>query len=389
MYNTSYEKLQKVIKLPTHVYKPLNDFSEDNLTIHMLEFNQNLFTTQFEKLVKLQTDISNFRSKFAQILLKNKINEEDLIINLDEDKSTPQTREEMSKEIADHGIEKFLKKKFSSEGVHNIMDEASQNLVVNQAALHGKYSSQILVVYLGVSSHWVGLVCHRFGKKVEFLLLDSKNYNFLFMSQKDINQYIESQMILSEWSEKSCRANKQMIYDYQSLMNLIMDSFSGEIHLLDHMLYEEVYKMLPMFKKHPLTKRYQRLLLRYQQKKAFFFETDNISIKTENTGSQKDSNRFIQSEFGVKNKRIVLQFHIKDNADFKGFSRNKNPAEVVYPEASSLEDEAEILKYLGILNRRIKVYKDFAESLSFKGRIDLHKAERDVDVFNKVFGYNG
>jgi hypothetical protein len=354
------------------------------MNIYLLEFDKFLFSSDFDSLAKLQTNINDFRKKFAKILLEHKIDEADLIIESNRTIADAENAEDMGKAIGKYGVGNFLKKRFSKQFVGNMVGLAKKGMNTEHAEKSGKYSSRILVIYLRIDNHWVGFICHRFGKKIEFLLLDSKNVNFLYMNPKQIRQYVDSQTVIKNWSQKKIESETQMIYDYQSALNLIMDAFSGELYLLDHMLYEEVYKKLPLFKNHGSTKRYTRMMEKHQNKKAFVFETVKVSAMQRETSKQGN---FLQSEFKFKNKQHVLQFHIKDNEKFEGFARNENPAEVQYPKDESFEDNEELLKELKFVNDRLKVYKTHINNLSFKGRTDLHKAERDIDVFNKIFGY--
>ena len=393
MYNTEYNVLQKKMKLSKDLYQPINDFSEDNLSIYLVEFQYNRFVTGLQTLANLQTNINKFRKKFAQILLNNKIDESDLIIESNRTIEDASTKEKMGHAIKKHGMGNFLKKRFSKLMVNNLIKQVKEPWATSKELLHGAHSSQIIVLFLGICIHWVGLVCHRFGKRIEFLLFDSKNNEYLFLNDKQIKQLIEEKTLNNNWNEWKIKINTQCIYDYQTLLNIIMDCFSGEMHLMDHMFYQDVYKLLPLFKKHPQTRQYKKLMVKLQKKNPFIFETDKVPglesfMKTEKNDETEGSSRFLHSEFNLKNKKHVLQFHIKENEKFEGFARNKNPAEESFTEGKDFDLEKEVYANLRTLNKNISRYRNFMDYLSVKARVDFHKAERDIAVFNKIFAFD-
>ena len=63
MYNTDYNVLQQKMKFRKDMYRPINDFSEDNLSIYLVEFQYNRFTTKLQTLANLQVNINKFRRK--------------------------------------------------------------------------------------------------------------------------------------------------------------------------------------------------------------------------------------------------------------------------------------------------------------------------------------
>lgn len=394
MYNTSYNTLQQQMGFRKEVYRPINDFSEDNLSVYLLEFQYNRFVTSLETLANVQTNINRFRKKFAQILLKNKIDESDLILESNRTIQDAQTKEQMAHAMKKHGMGNFMKKRFSKLMFNNLIKKVKEPWATKKELETGLHSSQIIVLFLGVCIHWVGLICHRFGKKIEFLLFDSQNNEYLFLNPKQIKQLIEEKSMRNGWNEWRVKINTQCIYDYQTLMNLIMDSFSGEVYLMDHMFYQDVYKLLPLFKNHPQTRQYKKLMIKLQKKNPFVFETDKVAdlksfMASETSKKTEGSDRFLQSEFALKNKKHVLQFHIKENEKFEGFARNKNPAEHSFTEGKTFDLEKEALANLRTLNKNISRYRNYLDDLSLKARADFHKAERDVAVFNKIFAFDG
>jgi hypothetical protein len=375
------------------VYRPINDFSEDNLSMYLVEFQYNRFVTNLQSLANLQANINRFRKKFAQILLNNKIDPSDLILESNRSIQDAQTKEQMAHAIKKHGMGNFMKKRFSKLGFQNLIKKVKEPWATKKELQIGSHSSQIIVLFLGVCIHWVGLVCHRFGKRIEFLLFDSQNNEYLFLNEQEIKQLIERKTIQNNWNEWKIKINTQCIYDYQTLMNLIMDSFSGEVHLLDHMFYQDVYKLLPLFKNHPHTRQYKKLMIKLQKTNPFVFETDKVPnlksfMASETSKKSEGSGRFLHSEFNMKNKKHVLQFHIKEFEKFKGFARNKNPAEHSFEEGKTFDLEKEAYANLRTLNKNIARYREYLDFLSLKARSDYYKAERDVAVFNKIFKYD-
>ena len=391
MYNTDYNILQQKMKFRKELYRPISDFSEDNLSVYLVEFQYNRFVTRLQTLANLQTNINKFRRKFAEILLNNKLDEADLVIESNQSIQQAGTAEEMGKAMKKYGMANFMKKKFSKGMVDNLVENAKEPWAIKKDLRRGKQASQIIVMFLGVCIHWVGLICHRFGKKIEFLLFDSKNNNYLFLNDKQIKRLIEQKTIENNWNEWKIKINTQCVYDYQTLMNLIMDSFNGEVNLMDHMFYQDIFKLLPLFKNHPLTRQYKKLMLKLQKKNPFVFETDKIPKLKTFTESEKSegSGRFLHSEFNMKNKRHVLQFHIKEHEKFEGFARNKNPAEHSFEEGKTFDLEKEVYANLRTINKNISRYREYIEYLSIKAQTDFYRAERDVAVFNKIFKYDG
>jgi hypothetical protein len=395
MYNTDYNLLQQKMKFRKELYRPINDFSEDNLSLYLLEFQYNRFTTKLQTLANLQVNINKFRRKFAQILLNNKIDESDLILESNRTIEDAATASQLAHAMKKHGMANVMKKRFSKVMVNNLVKKLKEPWAKEIDMKKGKDSSQIIVLFLGACIHWVGLVCHRFGRRIEFMLFDSENNEYLFLNDKEIKRLIERKTIQKNWNEWKVKINTQCIYDYQTLMNLIMDSFNGEINLLDHMFYQDIYKLLPLFKNHPTTRQYKKMMIKLQQKNPFVFETDkvpnlkNFLAESEKTIESQGSSRFLHSEFNMKNKRHVLQFHIKDKEKFEGFARNKNPAEQSFQEGKTFDLEKEVYANLRTLNKNLARYREYLDMLSIKAQTDFHRAERDVAVFNKIFAYDG
>lgn len=395
MYNTDYNILQQKMKFRKDMYRPINDFSEDNLSIYLVEFQYNRFTTKLQTLANLQVNINKFRRKFAEILLNNKIDSADLILESKGTIEDAATADQMAHAMKKHGVGNFMKKRFSKLMFNNLIKKVKEPWTKNTETKTGKHSGQIIVMFLGACIHWVGLVAHRFGKKIEFLLFDSENNDYLFLNDKEIRRLIERKTIEKNWDEWKVKINTQCIYDYQTLMNLIMDCFIGEINLLDHMFYQDVYKLLPLFKNHPTTRQYRKMMMKIQQKNPFVFETDrsphlkDFLKESQQTSESHGSSRFLHSEFNMKNKRHVLQFHIKDKEKFEGFARNTNPAAESFEEGKTFDLDKEVYANLRTLNKNLSRYREYLEHLSIKAQADFHRAERDVAVFNKIFAFGG
>ena len=384
LYNKNHEEVQKMIKIPEMIYKPLSDFSEDNLTLHILEFDNYLFGYDFDSLLKLQLQINEFRQKFAKILLENKLRPEDLEVE-DEFKrmSEVTTQLDISSVTAKskfNSIRSEVMKKFDPKEIVKKRKEKRKKL------LWGKHTSQTIVIFLDLREHWIALVCHRFNRKVEFILLDSENNKLLFLKDKNIENLIAAKIIQHNWTNSKTRRMKQMIYDYQSALGLIMDCFTGHLHLLDHMLYEILYKKLPMIRKHPKTRRYFQVMKRRKHKSPALFETNmGVAHTRKKSGSSSESDTYLQSEIKSKNKTHVLQFHIKGYKEFEGFEKNQNPAQVIYGNSEYFETKEEIEYNLREMNHYLKKFRTVYQGLSANGRTNFHKLERDLHIFNMIF----
>lgn len=379
-----------MVKIPDLIYKPLSDFSEDNLSIHILEFDNYLFGYDFEALKKLQIQINEFRQKFVKILLQNKLQPEDFEVE-EEFKRLSMVGTESEMELSGitnktGGTSRLFKtrsevmKKFDPKAVIQKQKEIRKKL------LWGKHTSQTIIIFIDLREHWIALVCHRFNRKVEFLLLDSQNNNFLFMKHKNIEDFIAAELIKQNWRDSTARRMKQMVYDYQTVLGLIMDSFTGHLYLLDHMLYEMLYKKLPLIRNHPKTRRYFKVLKRRKKNNPALFET-NMGVKhtRKKSGSSSESDSYLQSEIKTKNKTHLLQFHIKGYKEFEGFEKNENPARVVYGKKEIFETEEEIQYELREMNHYLERFRKVYDGLSANGRTNFHKLERDLNIFNRIF----
>ena len=355
LYNKNHDEVQKMIKIPEMIYKPLSDFSEDNLTIHILEFDNYLFGYDFDSLLKLQLQINEFDISSVTSKSKSKFN----------------------------SIRSEVMKKFDPKEIVKKRKEKRKKL------LWGKHTSQTIVIFLDLREHWIALMCHRFNRKVEFILLDSENNNLLFLKDKNIENLIAAKIIQHNWTNNKTRRMKQMVYDYQSALGLIMDCFTGHLHLLDHMLYEILYKKLPMIRKHPKTRRYFQVMKRRKKKSPAMFETNlGVAHTRKKSGSSSESDTYLQSEIKTRNKTHVLQFHIKGYKEFEGFQKNQNPAQVIYGKSEYFETKEEIKYNLREMNHYLKKFRTVYEGLSANGRTNFHKLERDLHIFNMIFEIN-
>lgn len=278
--------------------------------VFIIEFQYNRFTTNFEKLLRVQKEIDLFK----------KISKE----NNNSNNSKPS----------------LLNKLFSN----------------SKSEKNKQEKSKTIVLFLGACIHWISMICRTTPDGDEFILLDSENNDYLFIDDSEIEKIIKNKSEKFNWNKWRTTINKQKIFDYQKLIILILKTFKSEFNLMDHMFFQDVKKIFPLFVNHEKTKKY----LQTHKHKFMIIQKPDLSY----------SDEFLKM---VKNREV--------------FMHNANPAEYSFMEGKPLNLDSEIKGNLSTLNKNYMKYKNLEKYLSEKTKKELKKVKEDLLIFNSIFKY--
>lgn len=95
-------------------------------------------------------------------------------------------------------------------------------------------------VFIGACNHWIGFMANKKMLQSEYLLIDSRNKNYLVWTAEEINSEIDKineQKIkdkLEPWDKFKIMVNTQCVFDIQLITSLLLDVFEGNSKLGDH-----------------------------------------------------------------------------------------------------------------------------------------------------------
>lgn len=229
-----------------------------------------------------------------------------------------------------------------------------------------KNQKRVLVFFLGACVHWVGFIVYRHKNKFEYTLFDSENHDMMFLNEEEMRENIKRRTKKNNWNAWKVKINKQMIYDYQTLLSLLVNSFNKEPMFLDHMLYNDIFKILPLFLNHPEIVKFRQRNPKYEFKTDYYFEELSQKNLKDNTTLEKDR--------GNKGSRT-------------SFAINKNPAATSFVEGKYLDLNKEVYSNLRTLNKNISRYQNYFEDLSSAAKKHYLQAQHDVKILNQVFKF--
>ena len=259
-------------------------------------------------------------------------------------------------------ILEFLYNRFSTP-LHKLVEIQNEVRKFKQAKPSDGNKNRVLIFFLGACVHWVGLICYRHKNRFEYNFFDSKNHDLLFLNESQIKENLLKRGNLFKWSEWKKKINTQMVYDYQTLISLIVDSLNSEPRFMDHMLYNDIFKILPLFRNHPKVQAYRKKYPKMRLKTDRYFEELAVS-KNQNKGGS-----------GAKICREST------------FASNVNPAADSYMEGKYLDLSKEIYSNLKSLNKNLSRYENYSMSMSQKAQDHYLEAQNDVKILNHVFKY--
>lgn len=102
-----------------------------------------------------------------------------------------------------------------------------------------KKRTRVVSLFIGACNHWIGFLAYEKNGKREFILIDSRNKDYLDWSSEKIFREIEmmnQQKIkdkLQPWCSFRKKINTQCIFDIQDVVQFLLDVFEAKTTILD------------------------------------------------------------------------------------------------------------------------------------------------------------
>lgn len=109
-----------------------------------------------------------------------------------------------------------------------------------------KKRTRIVSLFIGACNHWIGFLAYERNGRREFILIDSRNKDYLDWNTDKIFREIEAinqQKIkdrLQPWCEFRKRVNTQCVFDIQDIVKFLLEVFEAKTTILDH-LFNSVF----------------------------------------------------------------------------------------------------------------------------------------------------